>query len=49
MTAGENVARAHDRFRIDLFGGGEGEQQRLVGRHVIEHTGEKSRRARGLA
>src|SRR6185436_8681896 len=48
-AAGQDVAGAHEGVRINLVGRGESEQQRLVRRHVIEHSGQKSRLARRVA
>ena len=49
MAARQCVARAHHRGRIDVVFSGEGKQQRLVTREVIEHTHEELRIARGFA
>ena len=49
MAAGEQIACPHQRIRIDLVLGGEGQQQPLVAGDVIQHAGEKSWFARGIA
>src|SRR5713101_4070414 len=49
MAAGDGITRSDHRIRINLVVGGEGQQQRLVARDVVEHAGKELRLARGIA